>query len=497
MTDLRVRSGVFCLFVFRLEEMAAKRGAGERGTASSSSDAGVAERKKVKVKRVSGANGVNEERMVEVMSSEEERPVGGRAGVKSRRLLSSDRERESSVRESSSSEEEVRKPGAGKGGKSVSVRESVGREEGSSEGGSDAERAAGLNKVEQARGYRERLRKALGKGGKYSASPEVAGIVFYALDKMVDLLVDSELVNARLVGKLEGRGQIVGQEVERPSRARAEVQAKQVKGEERLSYRAVVTKLQHKSRERPVVVVKQAEGEKKETSQELKARIVRDVKIREEEVQVKEVRLMRDSAVAVEVRNKEQAAKLEKSEQWKTVGLKAERERRKRPQVVIYGVEEGKAEEFCRTAYSMNKVCSKDRTSEDFSRDFRVVKVIGRGERGRDVIVEVEPKLYRALIDRGFLELTWGTSRIRDYVPLDRCFRCGLFGHYGKECSKEKDSCYRCGSQNHRVADCRALVSCGQCRRAGRPADHRMNAEECPIVWGMMRKVIARTDYGR
>lgn len=437
-------------------------------------------------------------------------------GARSKRGGSSDggeREREPPKKKRTGGKSGGGKTGGGGGsaGESVVNARACNAEPGDNGGESDSSTASakaagdmiaiargGGTGVERARKIRENLRRIWCK--KFPGEQMAAGLVIHTMDAMIDLVTDAELRIARLEGELAGRkhAAATGSAAEAGSETgEKSISAPHEDAPVRPSFRDAVANLQEKVKPRPVVIVRQEEGQEPKTSQELKKKIVQEVKVREEGVQVKQIRLMKSSAVAVELKTRADAEKLAESQQWRTVGMKAAPEPRQHPQVIIYDVEEETMEELTRVAYELNEACSKGRTLEQFRDEFKPVALGPKNSARKDCKVRVEPTLYRALINAGKLNLTYSISRVRDYVPLRQCFKCGCYGHIAVHCNHARGVCYKCGSDAHESRACREVETCGMCRRIGRPAGHRMNGHECPIVWRMLRRVVERTDYGR
>jgi hypothetical protein len=106
----------------------------------------------------------------------------------------------------------------------------------------------------------------------------------------------------------------------------------------------------------------------------------------------------------------------------------------------------------------------------------------------KNLIAEIEPENYRAIMSVGKLNVRWNRCNVYDAINVRRCFNCQLFNHIGKDCQKDP-VCLFC-AKNHKVQHCRSkesAVKCINCVRANEKLQLNLNVKhpasslECPV----------------
>lgn len=135
------------------------------------------------------------------------------------------------------------------------------------------------------------------------------------------------------------------------------------------------------------------------------------------------------------------------------------------PKLKVVGIKEefnqAEEDEF------LKKVCAQnDLDMEETSFTLRMIKKIKTRNENKEVniILEVDPKTQRSLVEKGRMKVGWKNCGVYDYVSIVRCFKCWGFSHYAAECRNET-SCRKCAG-NHTEKDCNTNVTkCINCIR--------------------------------
>lgn len=73
------------------------------------------------------------------------------------------------------------------------------------------------------------------------------------------------------------------------------------------------------------------------------------------------------------------------------------------------------------------------------------------------------PAAARKAIEFNKIKIGWSICRIREMVPLTKCFRCFEFGHTSRYCQSLVDrsrQCIKCGVEGHIAKDCQGELCC-------------------------------------
>ena len=188
-------------------------------------------------------------------------------------------------------------------------------------------------------------------------------------------------------------------------------------------------------------------------------------------------------------------------------GLVAEKGRLRRPLMILKGIsEEIPADEAIAIIKSQNEGIA---IAIDHGSD--VTKKFVRKNRREglyNLVIEVSPKVRKAIVDKGRVNIELQRIHAEDFSSFTQCFKCLQFGHIQSKCESVVKPCSHCGTVEHQIRECPhkddpTKLSCYNCVVAqiknGKtyPTNHTCTSTaECPIVRRMMQRVNAQPDYG-
>ncbi|KAK9700810.1 hypothetical protein QE152_g31016 [Popillia japonica] len=166
------------------------------------------------------------------------------------------------------------------------------------------------------------------------------------------------------------------------------------------------------------------------------------------------------------------------------------------PKIVIYGVsvlDIKDREEFSKNLLTQNKL---DRTSATV---LNIVRVIGK-EPTVNVIIEVDPFLFKSIMQKGKLFIGWKRCQVRESYHILRCYKCSGFGHLAKNC-RSPTSCPKCAG-DHALQDCSSAdPKCVNCVRSNDKyqtnysVNHSVFDKTCPIYQNNVKHAQNITNY--
>ncbi|UYV64407.1 K02A2.6-like [Cordylochernes scorpioides] len=99
---------------------------------------------------------------------------------------------------------------------------------------------------------------------------------------------------------------------------------------------------------------------------------------------------------------------------------------------------------------------------------------------------EVDLTTFRALGNRGRIEVDGVILKFEESIRARVCFRCYGFGHNSAQCTRAP-TCFHCGEGGHEGRACpsvadRQTSKCANCCAKGLPDKHEARASSCPIL---------------
>lgn len=117
----------------------------------------------------------------------------------------------------------------------------------------------------------------------------------------------------------------------------------------------------------------------------------------------------------------------------------------------------------------------------------------------RNVILNVTPDARDHLITAGRVYISWGFSKVLDFVGVTRCWGCHLYGHIKLRCpSKDTVTCSHCAEVGHVKKDCpksRAAPVCVPCKAKNWDSNHAVESKKCPIYEQAFVRELELTQY--
>lgn len=177
---------------------------------------------------------------------------------------------------------------------------------------------------------------------------------------------------------------------------------------------------------------------------------------------------------------------------------------KKNPQIQILGVETTISKEEIFSAI----ISQNGDDLEEFSNCKFEIKFEKADRRGtKFVVAEVEPKLFKKLMELRRVCLGYSSCPIKDRIRVMRCYKCNQFGH-GQNVCRNESICAACAGPHETKActETGAGVNCSNCKwvneqrtkrhQALIDANHRADDHACPQYQRMARIVENQFDFG-
>ena len=109
-------------------------------------------------------------------------------------------------------------------------------------------------------------------------------------------------------------------------------------------------------------------------------------------------------------------------------------------------------------------------------------------------VVRVSAKVRDILLGARNLNIGFARANVKDFIDLNRCFKCQAYGHTAARCTETEEVCGRCAG-THRTDGCKVqAVRCANCQRAGLDASHAVTDGSCPAYEWAMKKLVNMID---
>ncbi|KAJ2944903.1 hypothetical protein O0L34_g1795 [Tuta absoluta] len=124
-----------------------------------------------------------------------------------------------------------------------------------------------------------------------------------------------------------------------------------------------------------------------------------------------------------------------------------------------------------------------------------------------NVVIQVNPRVYRTMINMSRICLDHQRVQVEDFSPFIQCFQCLQFGHIRAKCTSNVSPCSHCAQLDHQIHNCTNKetldsVKCFNCFthntkfNTNIDTNHSATTNVCPRLRAMKDKITARVDYG-
>jgi len=166
------------------------------------------------------------------------------------------------------------------------------------------------------------------------------------------------------------------------------------------------------------------------------------------------------------------------------------------PRVLVYGIDVDTAE-----SDDLESIIRRDNEFDPTSGELKLVTEF-KYKNMYNAIVECSPAAFKAIMERGYMWVSWSRCRIREHFSLRKCFKCWKFGHEKKDCKSKVPICPECG-EHHEKKDCNSqLKCCTNCNlfnkktKSNLSTDHHVNSPNCSYVLNTLKSFKSRINYG-
>lgn len=126
-----------------------------------------------------------------------------------------------------------------------------------------------------------------------------------------------------------------------------------------------------------------------------------------------------------------------------------------------------------------------------------------KGTDSRHVAIQLSPRYWHQLTQKGYLSVSWHRLKIISFVPVQRCYKCQSFGHNSTKCNHTKTICPWC-SGLHQLKDCVSTSETGKCINCVRnnsayktsfDTKHPTNSTQCKVFLLHKQRMTNSTTY--
>ncbi|KAI5639064.1 hypothetical protein NE865_08406 [Phthorimaea operculella] len=235
--------------------------------------------------------------------------------------------------------------------------------------------------------------------------------------------------------------------------------------------------------------------------------IKKNISFRDQEFAPENVRYVSNNKVLIEFDKPEYAEITLEMIKNTDCPIRAEKSKKLKPMFILKGVSSEIApEELSELITKQNELIKKVTGPEDnlvfkFKRN-------NRNESLYNAVFMATPKIWRAVMSAGKLNVDHQRVHVDEYVPLLQCYKCLQFGHTRNKCTRDDAVCSHCAAMTHTYKECPVKrdnnkLNCYNCEMHSKRhnvistmTNHSATSNECPKVYLMTEKLRTRIDYG-
>lgn len=207
-----------------------------------------------------------------------------------------------------------------------------------------------------------------------------------------------------------------------------------------------------------IVIVSKDKQNSEETLNQVKSKI----NVGELGVSVDRVKKTQGGKVLIRCTNKEDSNTLERELKNKIgPSYNIQVPKKKLPKIKIVDVED-EIINIEKNSEVISMICKQNDMNESDANKIEIKKKFkGKSKYGM-MIVEVDPKIHRMLLNKERINIGWSKCRVFDCISVLRCYKCCGYHHFAKDCQNET-KCRKC-AENHLEKDCNSQVKkCVNC----------------------------------
>lgn len=167
------------------------------------------------------------------------------------------------------------------------------------------------------------------------------------------------------------------------------------------------------------------------------------------------------------------------------------------PKIIIFGTEKPETAVDDRI-FEQNILKLNNISTESNNFQFKIVRRINH--KGLiNIIVAVDPRTRKAVIDKGYLYVEWKKCNVADSYHIKRCYNCSGFGHLNTECTKKFPVCSLC-AEGHETRLCTSSSQkCANCivsnkvYKTNLDINHCAKDKNCPTYLNKLNQIKEKT----
>lgn len=175
-------------------------------------------------------------------------------------------------------------------------------------------------------------------------------------------------------------------------------------------------------------------------------------------VGIKQLKEIKDGGILIKCNTREEIDKIKKAADKKlNENYNIRTPTQKNPKIKIVDINDQMSDEKL-----LNCILSQNEFLNHEDKYFKVVTTKKMKTKYMSII-ECDPLSFELIRSKGKICVGWSVCRVFEYVPVLRCFKCGVFGHKSSDCETE-EKCLKCGKQDHLTKECVSeQLSCCNC----------------------------------